>query len=135
MVDKLYESKNLILDRIHRTLSENNAERFDIAEMDKLVDMVKDLADAEKNCWESEYYHAVTDAMDNTAGYSPMDQSRRMSYSGRSGWQNQYGSGYSRRGYGNNYRGHLDALRMEMQNADPKEREQIMHELANMGMM
>ena len=51
MVGKIYELKNEILQRI------------DVKEMGELVDMVKDLAEAEASCWQAEYHRTVIEAM------------------------------------------------------------------------
>ena len=111
--------------------------------------MVKDLTEAEKSCWEVEYYRSVTEAMEGGSGYMSGNQ---MGYNGMSGAQggnrggnsrngSQGGSQrgyrdsmgrYARRGYGMGYQEHIDALRMELQNADPQERERIMNEIRGM---
>ena len=151
MVEVIYDLKNQLLEQLEKDVQERGADRLD---KDK-VDMVKDLAEAEKSCWEAEYYRSVAEAMGEGSGYdgagaaqmgyngmSGAQQDARAGSSasgrkngtqGRSGWANQYGSGYSRRGYGmRGYRQHMDALRMEMQNADPQQREQIIQELRGM---
>lgn len=57
----------------------------------KMIDGIKDLAEAEKACWEAEYYRAVTEAMeDGQMGYDD-----GMGY-GRGGNR----SGYARGGQG-----------------------------------
>ena len=144
MVETIYELKNMLLEEMKKEAQERGIERLD----KERVDMVKDLAAAEKDCWEAEYYRSVSEAMEGS-GYN----GSQMGYNGssgaqsgsrgsqgsngsqggsqRSGWANQYGS--SRRGYGMGYREHMDALKMEMQ--DPQKREQIMQELRGMGMM
>lgn len=143
MVENIYETKNWILGRVKKDIQENGIDRIDVAEMGKLIDMVKDLAEAEKACWESDYYRSVTEAMDGSSGYNMPGYNGRGNM-GRSGWSNQYGSGPSRRGYSGNqmngygasgYQDHVEALKMEMQNADPQERDRIMQELRGMGIM
>lgn len=143
MVEEIYELKNKLLEEMMRDVQERGVERLD---KDR-VDMVKDLADAEKSCWEAEYYRSVAEAMENGSGYGM--SGNQMGYNGMSGAQggNRGGNGrngaqngaqrgyrdsmgrYARRGYGMGYQEHLDALRMELQNADPQERERIMNEL------
>lgn len=146
MVEEIYNMKNDFLGKMRQEVEERGIDRVDVAEMYKLADIVKDMAEAEKDCWEAEYYRSVTEAMDGGSGYqmgySGQNQGRtgtsgyrgqtgsQNGSQGRSGWQNQYGSGY-RRGYGG-YQEHMDALRMQMQNADPQERERIMQELRGM---
>lgn len=125
------------------------------------IDGIKDLADAEKLCWEAEYYRSVTEAMeDGQMGYDD-----GMGYRGgrggmgydRQGGSNQgrgYRRGYeresrrgyrgrdsmgrytSRRGYRRmeNY-GHQDMmaeLRQMMETADPQEKEQLKMQLRQM---
>ena len=153
MVDEIYELKNSLLEEMMRDVQERGVERLD---KDR-VDMVKDLAEAEKSCWEAEYYRAVAEAMEGGYGYEGMMgeqmgmRSGQMGYSGMSGAQggNRSGRGgsrgmygyrdsrgrYARRGYGMGYQEHIDALKQEMQQADPQERERIMQELRNVGQM
>lgn len=138
MVELIYDLKNQLLEEMMRDVKERGVERLD----KEKVDMVKDLACAEKDCWEAEYYRAVTEAMEGQSGYD-------MRYDGMSGAQMgsrgtsmpQGGSQrgyrdsmgrYARRGYGMGYHEHIDALKMEMQHADPQERERMMQELRSM---
>lgn len=132
MVDRIYEIKNKLLEQIEKDMREKGTDRVD----GEMVDMVKDLACAEKDCWEAEYYRAVTEAMegDGGSGYS----SRGGSTS--SGWQNQYGSGRNsggRRGYDGTshmmgYQEAMDAMRHYMRNSDPAERERMRGEMMSM---
>lgn len=149
MVEIIYDLKNQLLEDMERDVRERGVERLD----KEKVDMVKDLADAEKSCWEAEYYRSVAEAMEGGAGYGM--SGAQMGYNGmsgaqqgsrggsgngssqggsqgRSGWTNQYGSGRSRRGYSYGYQEHIDALKMEMQQADPQQREKMMQELRNL---
>ena len=155
MVEEIYDLKNQLLESMAKEIDERGIERLD----KEKVDMVKDLAEAEKSCWEAEYYRSVTDAMEGGSGYDgQMDmRGNQMGYDGMSGAQggNRGGSNrggsqgssrgrsgyrdsrgrYARRGYGSGYHEHIDALKMELQNADQQEREQIMNELRGMGVM
>lgn len=118
MVDKIYEIKNRILEQLAQDVQAKGVERLD----DKMVDMVKDLAEAEKNCWKAEYYRAVTEAMDGKSGYQGMHGYQAM--------QDRQGQ---RRGYGNmNRMGHTDmveSVRMAMQGMDPAERDRMREQL------
>ncbi len=118
MVDKIYNLKNEFISRIERDLSERGVDRIDVKEMGELVDMVKDLAEAEDYCWQAEYYKSISKAMENeSSGYGTM----------RSG----YGGTGGRTGYGT-VRGHhdvIDPVRMAMQNATPDEREHLKNEI------
>ena len=146
MVETIYELKNMLLEEMMGEARERGVERLD----KERVDMVKDLAEAEKSCWEAAYYRAVTEAMEGGSGYgmgnsqmgyngaSNASGNGRGGAQGGSGWQNQYGSGRSRRGYGmSGYTEALQSLKMAMQQADPQERERIMQEIRGMtgGMM
>lgn len=155
MVEEIYDLKNQLLESMAKEIDERGIERLD----KEKVDMVKDLAEAEKSCWEAEYYRSVTEAMEGGSGYDGQMGMRdnQMGYDGMSGAQggNRGGSNrggsqgssrgrsgyrdsrgrYARRGYGSGYHEHIDALKMELQNADQQEREQIMNELRGMGVM
>lgn len=149
MVETIYELKNKLLEEMMQDVQERGIERLD----KEKVDMVKDLADAEKSCWEAEYYRNVSEAMEGQSGYPQGGQggsgyAMGMGYpqggqggrsggsSGRSGGSSGGSSGYpgrrgSRRGYGmSGYP--MDDLKMKLQNADPQEREQMMQELRQM---
>lgn len=154
MVEEIYDLKNQLLESMSKEIDERGIERLD----KEKVDMVKDLAEAEKSCWEAEYYRSVTEAMessgydgqmgmrDNQMGYDGMSGAQggsrggsnrggsQGSSRGRSGYRDSRGR-YARRGYGSGYHEHIEALKMEMQNADQQEREQIMNELRGMGVM
>lgn len=70
MVDKIYNVKAKIIEHMEKAVA---ADRMDVAEMEKLADMVKDLSEAEEKCWESEYYKSVTKAMaEHPSGYDSM---------------------------------------------------------------
>lgn len=131
MVDKIYNLKNEFISRIEHDLSERGIDRIDVKEMGELVDMVKDLAEAEDYCWQAEYYKSISKAMENeSSGYG-------------SGYSSGYGSGYGtsrsgyggtggRTGYGSMPKGHhdvVDPVRMAMQNATPDEREHLKNEI------
>lgn len=125
----------------------------------KMIDNIKDLAEAEKSCWEAEYYRSVTEAMeDGKMGYDD-GMGYQRGNRGNMGYDHQGGSmqgrgyrrGYereSRRGYRGRdsmgrytsrrgYRrmdgyGHQDMLaeiRQMMETADPQEREQLKMQL------
>jgi hypothetical protein len=133
VVDVIRERKNDVLDYMDKALDKYGPDKMDVAEMDKLADIVKDLAEAEKSCWEAEYYKSVTDAMHNGSyGYMPegswqYDQTEGRGR-GRYGYDNPMGRYSSRRGY----HGGIDAIRAEMQSATPDERERLKRELRQM---
>lgn len=113
MVNNIYELKNKILRHVESETQ--NMERIDVKEIGELVDMIKDLAEAEKSCWEASYYKSVTEAMDSrqdSLGYNG-----RMS--DRSGYARQGQMGY------NTTMGHDDIigkLAEEYRNLSPEER-------------
>ena len=159
MVELIKQTKDTVLERLDKAINENGTDRMNVQEVGMLADVVKDLAEAEESCWEAEYYRSVTEAMeggsgydgqmgmrDNQMGYDGMYGAQggnsggsnrggsQGSYRGRSGYRDSRGR-YARRGYGSGYHEHIDALKMELQNADQQEREQIMNELRGMGVM
>ena len=161
MVEKIADLKDQMLMMMEGEISDSGIENADVNMLGKIADQIKDLADAEKLCWEAEYYRSVTEAMeDGQMGYDD-----GMGYRGgrggmgydRQGSSNQgrgYRRGYereSRRGYRGRdsmgrytsrrgYRrmdgyGHQDMmaeLRQMMEQADPQEREQLKMQLRQM---
>lgn len=124
MVDEIYRIKNEALKALARQVDEKGADRID----GDLADVVKDLAEAEKCCWEAEYYRAVTEAMEGGSGYMPAGYQGQGQQGGRMGWQNQYGSGgHGRRGYSMGY--DVEGIRAAMASASPEERERMRQEL------
>lgn len=85
MVEKLKDLKDELLMQAEQDMHEQGG-------VDpKMIDSIKDLAEAEKACWEAEYYRSVTEAMeDGQMGYDD-----GMGY-GRGGNR----SGYARGGQG-----------------------------------
>lgn len=75
MVEEIYEIKNEFLQKMRQEIDERGIERVDVGEMYKLADIVKDLAEAEKSCWEAEYYRGVSEAME---GQGYMDEGMGM---------------------------------------------------------
>lgn len=78
----------------------------DTNEAGEVIDMIKDLAQVEKDCWKAEYYKTVTKAMEEHSddiydeedgmGYNPSRSSRTGRYTSRSG---RSGSHMGRMGY------------------------------------
>jgi hypothetical protein len=164
LVEQISDTKNQLLDKMQQTIDEKGIERIDVSEMGKLADQVKDLAEAEKACWEAEYYRAVTEAMeDGQMGYDD-SMGNNMGYSRRGrGYQGNYDRGNQnmgydrgRRGYRRGYRGqsrdsmgrytsrrgyrygHDDVMQDVkdlMMSADPQEKEQIKQKLRQMADM
>ena len=106
MVENIYELKNEILQIVRDELADKGPEHVDVEQMGMMVDMVKDLAESEKNCWKAEYYRSVSEAMKNT---------------------------HSRRGYGDAGHGDsIEGVRNMLMVAGPEERERMKAELRSM---
>ena len=138
MVEKIKEAKDDILAYLSKEINRYGGDKMDIAAIEKISDAVKDLAEAEKACWEAEYYRSVTEAMDS-AGYMPegmgyqngqgaggQGQGGRMGYNPNRDSMGRYSRG--RRGY---HEG-MDGIREELRNATPEEREKKKRELRQM---
>lgn len=85
MVERIKDLKDDLLMQAEQDMHEGG--RVD----PETIDGIKDLAEAEKACWEAEYYRSVTDAMEDG----------QMGYDGGMGYE-QGGYGYgrgNRRGY------------------------------------
>ena len=142
MVEKIKQSKDRVLERLAQAIDERGIDRMDVTEVGKLADVVKDLAEAEKSCWEAEYYMAVTDAMeDGSMGYDGMGGSQGEQRGGtRSGYRGQprnsmgqYSS--TRRGYRYGHDDMMQELRQMLDAADPQEQERIKRQLRQMSEM
>ena len=135
MVDRIYEIKNKIIEQVDQQMRER-PDRVD----SEMIDAIKDLSEAEKNCWEADYYRTVTEAMEGEGGSGYSGVSRGGSSNGSSGWQNQYGSGRNsggRRGYDGSshtmgYQEAMDTMRHYMSKSDPVERERMRSEMMAM---
>ena len=129
----------------------DNLDGGSIEQMGQIIDMIKDLSEAEKSCLEAEYYDTVIDAMDGSDGYdgyrgqgSTGSQGGRSGRSGRSygyredddmeGYRNsrgQYARKPSRRrmrryGYSEDS---IDNIREMMEEADPERKKQLKRDL------
>ena len=143
MTDKIREAKDQMLGRLEKSIRERGIDRVDVQEAGMLADIVKDLSEAEKSCWEAEYYMAVTKAMDSgSMGYDPNTmRTPQMGYEPTEGYRGRDSMGrYTSRGYqdGTMYgRGgyHGDVMQglTDMMNAaSPQEREQLRMRLRQM---
>lgn len=91
MVEKIKDLKDDLLVQAEEDMHANG--RVD----PETIDSIKDLAEAEKACWEAEYYRSVTEAMeDGQMGYDD-----GMGYRGNRG-----GMGYDRQGGSSQGRGY-----------------------------
>lgn len=141
MVDKIYQAKAKVLERIDRSIAERGTDRMDIQEMGMLADIVKDLSEAEQACWEAEYYKSISQAMAGGHGYVPTSSGRvqpAMGYDagrmasggympeGPSGYRDAMGRYATRPGYD------MQGLRDAMASAPAEERAQLERELRQM---
>lgn len=65
MVEKICELKKQLLEFLEATVEERGLHCMEAEETGEVVDMIKDLADAEKNCQKAEYYKKIVEAMDD----------------------------------------------------------------------
>lgn len=156
MVEKIASLKDELLMQAEQEMHESGQVN------PESIDGIKDLAEAEKACWEAEYYRAVTEAMeDGQMGYDGgmgyrggrggMGYDRQGSSNQgrgyRRGYERESRRGYrgqsrdsmgrytSRRGYRRESYGHDDLMqevKQLMQTADPQEREQLKMQLRQM---
>lgn len=127
MVEKIKANKDRVLDFMEREIAKYGPDRMDVKEMSELADIIKDLAEAEKNCWEAQYYREVTEAMEKGSESS--------GYGGRMGYNMGYDSMGGRRGYGSGSMGYHDpmkTIREALNSADPEMRATIRSEIMNM---
>jgi hypothetical protein len=135
VVELISDEKNKILEYMKKSLDRYGPEKMNVEEVGKLADAVKDLAEAEKACWEAEYWRNVNEAMES-AGYMP----EGMGYQNGQGASNQGMNG--RMGYNPNrdsmgrysrgrrgYHEGMDGIRAEMKSANPEEKEKLKREL------
>lgn len=66
-------------------------ESINTDEMGKVVDMIKDLAEAEKDCWKACYYKLVTEAMEEGEGMPELPEWMPTDRAGYDNWR--YSSG------------------------------------------
>lgn len=143
-------------------LCNGDMKQVDGQELMSVVDMVKDLSEAEKSCMEADYYESVVDAMDDGGRYGyPSYGSSGRSNVGRGGRSTR--SGYpddmmmddddDRMGYANQYgrnwpanprnrrrrmrrRGYseesVENLRQMMEDADPERKKQLKKDLQDL---
>lgn len=118
-----------------------NMDGGSIEQMGQIIDMIKDLSEAEKSCLEAEYYDSVIDTMENGQRYGyrePYMMDNNGDSEGRMGYRNQYGnfpanpknrrrmrrSGYSEES--------IDNIRQMMEDADPERKRQLKRDLEDL---
>jgi hypothetical protein len=121
MVEKIYEMKNKFLNQAEKELAERGPERIDVNRMGEIIDMVKDLAEAEESCWKAAYYRKVTEAMEGASGY-PMATTGNPA-SGGGNIRAGYGMQSARQGYGSMGHGDVaDEFIEKMATLSPEEK-------------
>lgn len=147
MIDKICKMKDKLCEYAHQQMQQG-LDRVDTREMGAVIDMIKDLAEAEKSCVEADYYESVVEAMEDGGGRYGYDEGGspdgRSGYrvessdgeGGRMGYRNQYGNWPAnpanrrrrmrRRGYTEES---VENIRSMMEEADPARREQLKHDL------
>lgn len=156
MIDKICKMKDKLCEYAHQQMQQG-LDRVDTREMGAVIDMIKDLAEAEKSCMEADYYESVVEAMEEggdrygyDGGGSPSGSGSRGGSSGRSGYHMDSSDGEGgRMGYKNQYgnwpanpanrrrrmrrRGYteesVENIRSMMEEADPARREQFKRDL------
>lgn len=82
---ELAEMKEQLISCLKAAMAQG-IDKLDTSEAGEVVDMIKDIAQCEKYCWEAEYYCAVVDAMedddeyDEPAGYSRPRRPNKVRY-------------------------------------------------------
>lgn len=134
-----------------------NMDGGSIEQMSQIIDMIKDLSEAEKSCLEAEYCDSVIDAMENGQRYGydgqggntggrqgyrepyMMDDNGDSDGDGRMGYRNQYGNfpanpknrrrRMRRSGYSEES---IDNIRQMMEDADPERKRQLKRDLEDL---
>lgn len=73
MIDKICKMKDKLCEYAHQQMQQG-LDRVDTREMGAVVDMIKDLAEAEKSCVEADYYESVVEAMEDGGGRYGYDE-------------------------------------------------------------
>lgn len=157
MTHKIFEIKKKLIDEVESEIERmGSIKNIDTRELGMVIDMIKDLAEAEEKCWKACYYKSVVEAMEMSTGgnierigYMPEESgmirsNTNMGYQGSMGYQNYGGShqsggstGYSNRmGSMGGRSGYSDQsiqnIKQMMEAADPQRREQLKQDLMRM---
>ena len=78
-MEELKRNKETLMSWVSNEIA-SGCQQFDLKSCGEAIDMIKDLASAEKDCWESMYYQTVIEAMTEYDEEGPMGyNNRRMS--------------------------------------------------------
>lgn len=129
---EISDTKERLMAEVHSKVA-SGLKTCDVKEAGEIVDMIKDLADTEKNCWEACYYETVVKAMEEKAedwddepmGYNP-NRAASGRYTTRSGRSHHGGRmGYrpmvDEEPYIREYLDHPDEFRHRMMGYRPME--------------
>ena len=133
MTQKIFDIKKKLLDEFDAEIERAGSIRnISTEEAGKVVDMIKDLAEAEEKCWKACYYKTVVEAMEEESGRRPMGYMpiSRQGYQGAMGY-NGGNMGYTERMSGSS--GYSDQsiqnIKKMMDAADPQRKEQLKQDL------
>lgn len=141
MTHKLYEIKEELIDNLTAQIKEKGLDRMSTTETGQVIDMIKDLAQAEKYCWEACYYKSVVEAMDEGSdymGYGSATGSNAPMVNGYGGRGSQMrggnqGSGYSSRmGGRSGYDPAVENIMQMIKDSEPHMRDQLFHDIEKM---
>lgn len=147
MTKKIFEIKAKLIDELESEMERMGSIRnMDTREMGQVVDMIKDLAEAEEKCWKACYYKSVVEAMETSAsgnadrmGYMPAEVKANSStgYQGMMDYQNGGSMGYTNRmGAMTGRSGYSDQsiqnIKQMIEVADPQRKEQLKMDLQNL---
>lgn len=94
MVEKICELKKEIVDFLECIIDDRGLHCMEAEETGEVVDMIKDLAEAEKNCYKAEYYKSIVEAMEDAEEEEELmmklGMRDRMGYTPRRGANGRY---------------------------------------------
>lgn len=157
MTHKIFEIKKKLIDEVESEINRmGSVKNMDTRELGMVVDMIKDLAEAEEKCWKACYYKSVVESMEMSAGgniermgYMPEESgmvrsNTNMGYQGSMGYHgqgdgqqgggstsysNRMGSMTGRSGYSDRS---IQNIKQMMETADPQRKEQLKQDLMRM---
>lgn len=81
-MEELKRNKETLMSWVSNEIS-SGCQQFDLHGCGETIDMIKDLASAEKDCWESLYYQTVIEAMTEYDDEGPMGYNNRRMANGQ----------------------------------------------------
>lgn len=141
MTQKIFEIKKKLIEEVETELDRMGSIRnMDTRELGMVVDMIKDLAEAEEKCWKACYYKSVVEAMEQSAGgniermgYMQEPDDKYNMHRGTMGYQGMMGyRGGSMGGRGGYSDQSIQNIKQMMETADPQRKEQLKQDLLKM---